>query len=482
MRQTSVINDLLARITDNRIFGERRRPRRTSRSDLAELIESLLTGRGESSSLERAAEFLRAYRDLDSAGRTFVFRTLAADYGPEPERLAAAAQAYLDHPDNATAKALQRAAEPRRVEIFRRLNQVQGGTQALVAMRCELIDRLPNHPDLAVVDDDLKRLFAAWFNRGFLMLQEISWQTSAAVLEKIIRYEAVHAISDWNDLRRRIDVPDRRLYGFFHPRLGDEPLIFVEVALTTEIPRAIAPILAKQRDPIDPRTATTAVFYSISNCQDGLRGISFGSFLIKQVATDLANELPNLKNFVTLSPVPGLARWLDQEAVRPRSPVDEQTRELIARLREDWIEDAAEAKAAEAALAPLTAYYLLEAKRDGQPLDPVARFHLGNGARLEQINFGGDVSPRGISSAYGMMVNYRYLLSDVEKNHEEFVNEGKIAVAPPVARMARTVKVADRTPAAGPAQLPPPDRPAAADEAGRAGSESVSENTAATTS
>ncbi|UOM36256.1 malonyl-CoA decarboxylase [Acuticoccus sp. I52.16.1] len=458
MRQTSVINDLLSTITDNRLFGERRKPRRTSRRDLAQLIESLLNGRGESSSLERAAEFLRAYRDLDSAGRTFVFRTLAADYGPEPERLAEAAEAYLDKPSGVTAKALQRAAEPRRVEIFRRLNQVQGGTQALVAMRCELIDRLSNHPDLATVDDDLKRLFAAWFNRGFLMLREISWQTSAAVLEKIIRYEAVHAITDWNDLRRRIDVPDRRLFGFFHPRLGDEPLIFVEVALTTEIPRAIGPILSGEREPIDPQSATTAVFYSISNCQDGLRGISFGSFLIKQVATDLANELPNLKNFVTLSPVPGFAKWLSEETARPTSAVDEATRTLLRALEDGWVNNTAQAKAAEAAFVPLTAHYLLEAKDHGRPRDPVARFHLGNGARLEQINFAGDVSPRGLASAYGMMVNYRYVLSEVEKNHEAFVNEGRIAVAPAVSKLARSVKVAERAPAGGPAQLPPPTR------------------------
>ncbi|RAI03683.1 MCD, Malonyl-CoA decarboxylase MCD [Acuticoccus sediminis] len=477
MRQTSVINDLLSTITDTRIFGERRKPRRTSRADLAQLIESLLTGRGESSSLERAAEFLRAYRDLDSAGRTFVFRTLAADYGPEPERLAAAAQAYLDKPSGTTAKDLQRAAEPRRVEIFRRLNQVTGGTQALVAMRCELVERLGNHPDLAPVDDDLKRLFAAWFNRGFLMLREINWQTSAAILEKIIRYEAVHAITDWNELRRRIDVPDRRLFGFFHPRLGDEPLIFVEVALTTDIPRAIGPILSGNREPIDPQTATTAVFYSISNCQDGLRGISFGSFLIKQVATDLASELPNLKNFVTLSPVPGFAKWLKEEAARPTSAVDDTTRGLLEELADNWINNTAQAKSAEAAFGPLTAHYLLEVKDNNRPRDPVARFHLGNGARLEQINFGGDVSPRGIASAHGMMVNYRYVLSEVEKNHEAFVNEGKIAVAPAVTRLARSVKIAERTPSSAPAQLPPPS--ATSNE--KKEHKSVTEGTRATT-
>ncbi|WP_420391333.1 malonyl-CoA decarboxylase [Acuticoccus sp.] len=457
MPQTSVINDLLNAITDNRLFGERRKPKRMSRKDLTGLIDALLSGLGEASSIERAAEFLRAYRDLDSAGRTFVFRTLAADYGPEPDRLSEAARDYVERPDARTATALREAAEPRRIEVFRRLNQVTGGTQALVAMRCELLERLANHPDLWTVDDDLRRMFEEWFNRGFLLLREIDWQTSAAILEKIIRYEAVHAIRGWDDLRLRIDVPDRRLFGFFHPRLGDEPLIFVEVALTADIPGAIGPILAHERRPIDPSQATTAVFYSISNCQEGLRGISFGAFLIKQVATDLAAELPNLKSFVTLSPVPGFARWLREEVARPTSAVDEPTRTLLSGFDVGWLEDPARAKAAEAALMPLAAHYLIEAKDErGRPVDPVARFHLGNGARLEQVNFAADRSERGLGTAHGVMVNYRYVLADVEKNHEAFANDGKVAAASAVARLARSVKVAPREASDAVPQLPPP--------------------------
>ncbi|WP_108658410.1 malonyl-CoA decarboxylase [Acuticoccus kandeliae] len=463
MRQTSVLNDLLSAITDTRLFGERRKMKRTSRADLAGMLSTLLSGRGEASSTERAAEFLRAYRDLDSAGRTFIFRTLASEYGADPDALSAAASAYIETPDEAHAKALQVASEPRRVELFRRLNLVQGGTQALVAMRLELFERLANHPDLWTVDDDLKRLFQAWFNRGFLLLREINWQTSAAILEKIIRYEAVHAIQDWEDLRRRIDVPDRRLFGFFHPRLGDEPLIFVEVALTNEVPTAIAPILAVKREPLDPATVTTAVFYSISNCQDGLRGISFGSFLIKQVAEDLARELPHIKTFATLSPVPGFARWLREEAARPTSVVDEPTRQLIESLDgTGWIEDPALAKAAETALTPLLAHYLIEVKdHRGRPADPVARFHLGNGAQLDQINFGADRSPRAMKSALGYMVNYRYILADVEKNHEAFVNEGKVAALGAVTRLTRGVKSAKRDASTKPPRLPAPETPEA---------------------
>ena len=459
MRQTSVINDLLSAISDTRFFGERRRPRRASRKDLAAMIDALLSGRGEASSTERAAEFLRTYKDLDYAGRTFVFRTLASDYGAPSDALASAATAYLQSPQERTAKALLKAAEPRRVEIFRRLNLVQGGTQALVAMRLELFERLDHHGDLWTVDDDLHRLFSAWFNRGFLLLKEIDWQTSAAVLEKIIRYEAVHEITGWDDLRRRIDVPDRRLFGFFHPRLGDEPLIFVEVALTAEIPDAIDPILADERAPIAPDEATTAVFYSISNCQEGLRGISFGPFLIKQVATDLARELPNLKTFVTLSPVPGFARWLREEAARPQSVVDDPTRDLLEELDGTaWMDDPAKAKAAELALMPLVAHYLVAAKdHKGRPLDPVARFHLGNGARLEQINLRADRSERGLKNALGTMVNYRYVLSEVEKNHEAFMNDGEIFAAKEIVRLSRQVKFSERSPSHAQPKLPPPD-------------------------
>ncbi|MEM0905817.1 MAG: malonyl-CoA decarboxylase [Pseudomonadota bacterium] len=449
MAQTSVINDLLNAITDTRLFGERRRPRRTSRDALIEMIEALLAGRGEASSTDTATEFLSAYRDLDYAGRTFVFRTLAADYGPDAETLKRAAETYLAEPNQPNAKALQKAAEPRRVELFRRLNLVQGGTQALVAMRLELVERIANHPDLWMVDDDLRRLFNAWFNRGFLVLKEINWQTSAAILEKISRYEAVHAITDWDDLRRRIDVPDRRLFGFFHPRLGDEPLIFVEVALTDAIPTAIGPILAVDRRPLPVEEVNTAVFYSISNCQDGLRGISFGSFLVKQVVSDLQRELPNLKTFVTLSPVPGFAAWLRAEAARSGSMLDDNERALIATLdgTPDWLDDHTLVRDAEALLMPLLAYFLTQGRDGrGKVLDSVARFHLGNGARLEQLNFGADRSERGLAASYGMMVNYRYVLADVVKNHEAFVGEGQVVAAQPVQRLARQVK---RQPKAG---------------------------------
>lgn len=439
MAETSVINDLLSAIVDTRLFGERRKPKRMDRADILSLLEGLVSVRGEASSSDRAAEFWRSYKALDSAGRTFIFRTLANDYGANPSALRAAAEAYLADGDANRAKALQKAAEPRRTRVFERLNLVRGGMQALVAMRTELLERLPVHPDLWVVDDDLKRLLRAWFNRGFLELRQIDWQTSAAILDKFIRYESVHAINDFEDLRRRIDVPDRRLFSFFHPSLGDEPLIFVEVAFTNERATAIGPILAEQRTPIDPHTATTAVFYSINNCQVGLRGISFGHFLIKQVAQDLAREMANLKSFITLSPMPGFAPWL-RDASSRGDPVLSEVRTLVEPLLEGraWLDDAAAVKAAEGVLMPLAAHYLTEA-RDGKGrlIDPVARFHLGNGARLEEINWSADNSPRGRASSLGIMVNYAYVLSDVEDNHEAFVNDGEVAVSQSVQRLAR---------------------------------------------
>ena len=266
------------------------------------------------------------------------------------------------------------------------------------------------------------------------MLRKIDWSTPAIVLEKIIRYEAVHAIDDWEDLRRRIDPDDRRCYAFFHPALVDEPLIFVEVALTATIPAAIAPLLAATRIPAEPGSLRTAVFYSISNCQRGLDGISFGNFLIKQVVEELQRELPQLDTFVTLSPMPGFTSWL----TAANEDLSAEERALSERLAEaDWALDAIN-EDARRVLEPLAAYYLTKAKTPGgRPRDPVARFHLGNGARLERIDWLGDRSPNALREAAGMMVNYLYDLDHIERNHEAFVNQGKIASSGSIRRLLR---------------------------------------------
>src|SRR6202022_2733681 len=273
-----------------------------------------------------ALEVLDRYRHLDAAGRLSFFETLARDYGPDRERLSQAIESWRSQPSDDDASDLHFASEPRRQELIRRLNRAPGGTSELVSMRADLLALMKGNKDLAAVDRAVVHLLSSWFNRGFLVLRRIDWSTPANILEQIIRYEAVHEIRDWDDLRRRIDPIDRRCYAFFHPALVDEPLIFVEVALTESIPGAIAPLLAEDRRPVPIERARTAVFYSISNTQRGLGGISFGSFLIKQVAEELRRELPKLDNFVTLSPVPGFVQWLKQaEDV----PVTEEDRALL---------------------------------------------------------------------------------------------------------------------------------------------------------
>src|SRR3954463_10888794 len=314
---------LLASISERgRTLLRRTGPSKEDASDMIELCEALLSGAGEASGTAIAREVLDRYHDLDEAGRISFFATLARSYGPDQEKLQQAIEAWRARPTGDGARELHFASEPRRQELFRRLNRAPGGTRELVALRADLLDVKDDHADLNALDRDVVHLLSSWFNRGFLVLRKIDWSTPAIVLEKIIRYEAVHEIRDWDDLRRRIDPVDRRCYGFFHPALIDEPLIFVEVALTEQIPGAIAPLLAEDRPIVPIERARTAVFYSISNCQRGLGGITFGNFLIKQVVEELRRELPKLENFVTLSPVPSFMQWLKSDDDVPLSEDD----------------------------------------------------------------------------------------------------------------------------------------------------------------
>lgn len=371
------------------------------------LARDLLSGRGEASGAARARELLDVLAGLDAPARIEFCRHLAAGYFPDAGQLRAAAEAYLADPTPARASALADAAEPPRQELLRRMNQAQGGTGALVALRQEILGVLRAEPEMAPLDSDLRHLFASWFNRGFLELRRIDWNTPASVLEKLIRYEAVHEIQGWDDLRRRL-APDRRCFGFFHPALPGDPLIFVEVALVQGLAGAIAPLLAP--DLGEPEAADTAIFYSISNCQDGLRGISFGNFLIKQVVEELKQELPQLRVFSTLSPMPGFRRWVEKRADAPSDPVS-----------------------TEAETVRLAALYLTNPGL--KAADPVARFHLGNGARLERINWMGNPAPRGMSESYGVMVNYLYDPDTIEQNHEAYARGGTVARSPAVAAL-----------------------------------------------
>jgi malonyl-CoA decarboxylase len=442
---SAFFGDLLQSIAERgRALLERRarRPVGEARAQtLTELCETLLSRPGEASGMAIAAEVLAAYARLKTGERIAFFESLAHRFGPDHERLQRAAAAYQRDPGDARAAELHDAAEARRQELIRRLNRAPGGTAALVEMREHLLDALARRPELAPVDRDFFHLFASWFNRGFLVLRRIDWSTPANILEKIIRYEAVHQIRDWDDLRSRIDVPDRRCYAFFHPALVDEPLIFVEVALTVGMPDAIAPILERDRAPLDASEATTSVFYSISNCHRGLNGVSFGAFLIKQVVEEISRELPDLSDFVTLSPLPGLVDWLRRERAAPDSPtILDSDRAALAELDAPaWPQSSEAAERLSPVLGALAAHYLLLAKgSSGRPLDPVARFHLGNGARLERIHLMADPSPRGLAQSAGVMVNYRYVLADIEKNHEAYESAGEVVASPLVRRLLRS--------------------------------------------
>jgi len=453
---TSFFGDMLQTIAERGralIAGRARRPAGETRTaTLVVLCEELLSGRGEASGTALAREILADFQLLKTGERVAFFEALAHTFGPDGERLRVACEAYGREPSDAAAAEVHEAAEPRRQELVRRLNMAPGATAALVAMREQLLDSLPLRPDLAGVDHDFAHLLSSWFNRGFLVLRRIDWSSPANVLEKIIRYEAVHEISDWDDLRARIDSPDRRCYAFFHPAMVDEPLIFVEVALTREIPDAIGPILSRQRTPLDPREATTAAFYSISNTQRGLTGVTFGSFLIKQVVEEISRGLPNLSAFVTLSPVPGFSNWLARERANPDSKaIEPADRAALSHLDgANWQEDPRKVEELKPVLGALAAHYFLAARtKRGRPIDPVARFHLGNGARLERIDLMADLSDKALAQSAGIMVNYQYVLADIEKNHEAYAEAGEVVASAAVRRMLRPEK-APRTLAAQP--------------------------------
>jgi len=396
------------------------------------LCHALLSERGEVSGAALARDALAAYDALPANAFQPYISLLAKDFSPAPISIAAAAAAYAIDPSPQNLVALQRAVESPRQKLFRRLNVAPGATAALVDMRRRLLRELKANPDWVGVDADLEHLFGSWFNRGFLRLERIDWRTPALILEKLIEYEAVHEIAGWKDLHRRL-ASDRRCFAFFHPALPEEPLIFIEVALTERISTTVAPLLDPDSPEVDPARADCAMFYSITNCQDGLRGISFGNLLIKQVVHELGREFPRLKTFATLSPVPGFRAWLAGIARDYAVSVPD-----LARLDErDWFENAAVAERLRPPLMGLCAHYLTAVKKDDEPLDAVARFHLGNGARMEKLNWLADTSKPGMQRSAGIMVNYLYRLADVEKNHEAFVREHEVAASHELKKLAR---------------------------------------------
>lgn len=401
-----MLADLLASVFDRRKV----RPISTRQGEksLADLARELVGGAGEASGLASAAAILSGYESLDDAGKLTFFRMLSVEMNITADKVRQALDAYEAAPSQVTYRDFAAAAEPPRQELIRRLNRVPGATGSLVRMRADLLRLGKGEPDLEALDLDFRHLLSSWFNRGFLVLRPISWESPAHVLEKIIAYEAVHAIDSWDDLRRRLEPTDRRCFAFFHPAMPDEPLIFVEVALMKGIAQSIQILLAEGREVKPAEEADTAVFYSISNCQPGLAGISFGNSLIKQVAADLSQELPELRTFVTLSPLPGFAKWLDETTINAST-------------------------AAGPLLCAYAAHYLVHVKdRSGMPIDPVARFHLGNGAIVHQVHAGADTSAKGRRQSAGLMVNYLYDLGRVAQNHELFATKGEIAKSPQI--------------------------------------------------
>ena len=398
--------DLLASVFDRRKVWPA--PARPGEKSIAELAFELVGSAGEASGLASAAAILASYSSLDDVGKLAFFRMLSVEMNISADKVRQALDLYEASPLKATYRDFAAAAEPPRQELIRRLNRVPGATGSLVRMRADLLRLGRGEPDLEALDLDFRHLFASWFNRGFLVLRPVSWESPAQILEKIIAYEAVHAIDSWEDLRRRLEPADRRCFAFFHPAMPDEPLIFVEVALTQGIAHSIQALLAENREEKSAEEADTAVFYSISNCQPGLAGISFGNSLIKQVAADLAQELPGIGAFVTLSPLPGFARWLSETGV-DTNHVDGQ------------------------ALCALGAYFLAQAKdRSGMPFDAVARFHLGNGAIVHQVHADADRSEKGLGQSAGLMVNYLYDLDQIAQNHERFATTAEVPTSPHV--------------------------------------------------
>ena len=404
--------------------------------ELVSLCNALLAESGEYASTALARDALAAYHKLDERCREEFFALLGRDYGPPVETVSRAAAAYQAEPTHDNLFRLQQAVDSPRQELFRRLNTAPGGTAALVEMRREILKGVRAHPEWKAIDSDLMHLLRSWFNRGFLRLERIDWRTSAMVLEKLIQYEAVHAIQGWRDLRRRLES-DRRCFAFFHPQLPDEPIIFIEVALARGMSAQVQPLLDIRTQLGDPANADCAMFYSITNCQEGLRGISFGNQLIKQVAEDLKQEFPHLRRFATLSPIPGFRRWLDS------APLAGAEAELVARLADPAWHLGEVPEPMQTLLMQLCAYYLVRAKSGLEPLDPVARFHLGNGAVLERLNWMGDTSESGMQRAAGMMVNYVYWLDELEKNHERYFRDHDVVASPAVERLARECSLAD---------------------------------------
>lgn len=402
---------------------------------------------GEVSARRRAASIGETYLGLNDAGKLAFLRLLASEFEPGPEAVLSAIRDYLaatgDDARRRSGRMLRDALASPRSRILPQFSTLPEGVQFLVQLRADVAGLVTKHPELAIVDEELLDLLTSWFDVGLLSLQRITWNSPAALLEKLMTYEAVHEIRSWNDLRNRLDS-DRRVYAFFHPRMPLEPLIFIQVALVHRMADNVQHLLDEGTPTFDATQADTAIFYSITNTQIGLRGVPLGNFLIKRVVDSLRLDFPRLKTFATLSPLPTFRRWLDEQlAAHPersrvavRSGKSTETLDLVASLRQErWNETPALRASLEGPLLQFAAEYLLDARAEGRPVDPVARFHLGNGARIERLNWLADVSAKGLRQSYGLMVNYLYDLGDIEANHEAYEHDGAVIASATVRRL-----------------------------------------------
>jgi len=384
--------------------------------DINKALESVMTSSGEVSSLVYAEHLLTLIEQLNNNDLVSFLKKLSEDYDIDPLALLKVSKEYSANKTQANLEKISKASEPQWVELFRRLNTTPNGTVRLVRLRENIRSLVKDNPDIAFFNSSLLSLFKSWFNPSFLVLKKIDWSTPANILEKIIEYEAVHEINSWGDLRARLAPEDRRCFAFFHPLIPDEPLIFVEVALCNKMPESINEIIKIDREITEYKDINTAVFYSISNCQDGLAGISFGNFLIKKVAHKLKQELDDLSKFVTLSPVPGFVKWLEKKSLQDNLDDDNLMTQAIL--------------------------YLTESEReDNSPNDPVAKFHLGNGAILEKINLNADPSTKGMSQSKGVMVNYLYNLELLERNHELFFKTKNVQVSDGIKSLKKKLQI-----------------------------------------
>lgn len=425
-------NSFLHNVADSglELLRGRLRPGKGRPKSLQVLCHELLSTQGEASAIAIARDIVEQYHRIDGNERIQFFESVCSDFDVNRDAVLDAAKAYCSAQDRTALKKLAESVESRRQDLFRGINMAPGGTATLIEMRRDVLRILDRHPNFNAIDFDMKHLLSSWFNRGFLLLERIDWETPAIILEKLIEYEAVHEMKGWGDLRSRL-ADDRRCFGFFHPTLPNEPLIFVEVALVRNLAQSIDPIIDADRSITNPHQSDTAIFYSINNCLEGLRGISFGNLLIKQVVQQLAQEFPNLKNFATLSPIPGFGRWL-RSALKKSDGIAVSAKErklMLMTQTDNWHEDRDLLGSLKPTLIRLAAFYLAHARRRDEPLDPVARFHLRNGASLQQINWLGDCSANGFRQSAGMLVNYIYDPDRIVQNHENYVRDRKLAIS-----------------------------------------------------